>query len=273
MIIDSFPFFNEIELLDLRFNYLNNKVDKFVLVEGTKSHQGKNKKLYFDENKSLFKKYENKIIHYIIDDYPVIEDKNKFDSFLYDYHTRNSIGVALKKLQLKNNDIILLSDVDEIPNYNFFYKFRGNLTIFKQYMLYFHMNLRCTGFELDYGDGLWGGTRMLYFKDFKGAQKIRNIKPKKYRWWRIDKPKIDFLYNAGWHFRFLGNEENLINEFQNRAIGYTEDKLKYYTKPDLKKIINQQLELIGGEKYSKFDINKLPDTVVKNQNKFKKYLL
>ena len=72
----------------------------------------------------------------------------------------------------------MLSDVDEIPNYNFFYKFRGNLTIFKQYMLYFHMNLRCTGFELDYGDGLWGGTRMLYFKDFKGAQKIRNIKPK-----------------------------------------------------------------------------------------------
>ena len=65
----------------------------------------------------------------------------------------------------------------------------------------------------------------------------------------------------------------MINEFQNRAIGYTEDKLKYYTKPDLKKIINQQLELIGGEKYSKFDINKLPDTVVKNQNKFKKYLL
>ena len=78
-------------------------------------------------------------------------------------------------------------------------------------MLYFHMNLRCTGFELDYGDGLWGGTRMLYFKDFKGAQKIRNIKPKKYRWWRIDKPKIDFLYNAGWHFRFLGNEENAHN--------------------------------------------------------------
>ena len=61
MIIDSFPFFNEIELLDLRLNYLNNNVDKFILVEGTKSHQGNNKKLYFDENKSLFKKYKNKI--------------------------------------------------------------------------------------------------------------------------------------------------------------------------------------------------------------------
>ncbi len=61
MIIDSFPFFNEIELLDLRLNYLDKQVDKFVLVEGTKSHQGKEKKLYFDKNKSLFKKYKKKL--------------------------------------------------------------------------------------------------------------------------------------------------------------------------------------------------------------------
>ena len=205
MIIDTFPFFNEIELLDLRLNYLNNSVDKFVLVEGTKSHQGKDKKLYFEENKSEFKKFENKIVHHIIDDYPPIEDKKKIDHFIYDYHTRNGIGFALEKLKTSSNDILLISDVDEIPNYNFFSKFRGNITVFKQYMLYFHLNLRCTGFEYDYGDGLWGGTKMLYLKNFTTAQKIRNIKSKKYGWWRFDKPKLDFIMNAGWHFRFLGD--------------------------------------------------------------------
>ena len=273
MIIDSFPFFNEIELLDLRLNYLNNSVDKFVLVEGTKSHQGKEKKLYFDENKSEFKKYENKIIHHIIDDYPPIEDLNKFDPFIYDYHTRNAIGYALEKFKKASNDVLLISDVDEIPNYNFFSKFRGNITIFKQYMLYFHLNLRCVGFELDYGDGLWGGTKMLYLKNFTTAQEIRNIKPKKYGWWRFDKPKLDFFINAGWHFRFLGDEETLFNEFKNRAIGFTEEKLNRYNKSDLKKIIQNQLELVGGEKYSKFNLSKLPEEVLLNKEKYRKYLI
>tara|TARA_B100001121_G_scaffold217995_1_gene191303 strand:+ start:86 stop:907 length:822 start_codon:yes stop_codon:yes gene_type:complete len=273
MIIDSFPFFNEIELLDLRLNYLDKQVDKFVLVEGTKSHQGKEKKLYFDKNKSLFKKYKKKIIHHIIDDYPPIKNFNKFDPFIYDYHTRNSIGYALKKIKTSSNDILLISDVDEIPNHNFFSKFKGNLTIFKQYMLYFHMNLRCVGFELDYGDGLWGGTKMLYLKDFTTAQEIRNIRPKKYGWWRFDKPKLDFFYEAGWHFRFLGDEVTLFNEFKNRAIGYTEEKLNTYTTSDLKKIIQNRLELVGGETYSKFDFFKLPDIVVDNKQKYKKYLV
>ena len=273
MIIDTFPFFNEIELLDLRLNYLNNSVDKFVLVEGTKSHQGKDKKLYFEENKSEFKKFENKIVHHIIDDYPPIEDKKKIDHFIYDYHTRNGIGFALEKLKTSSNDILLISDVDEIPNYNFFSKFRGNITVFKQYMLYFHLNLRCTGFEYDYGDGLWGGTKMLYLKNFTTAQKIRNIKSKKYGWWRFDKPKLDFIMNAGWHFRFLGDEETLFNEFKNRSIGYTEEKLNTYTQSDLKKIIQNQLELVGGEKYSKFDFLKLPNEVILNKEKYKKYLI
>lgn len=273
MIIDSFPFFDEIDLLDLRLSYLNNSVDKFILVEGTKSHQGTNKKLYFEENKSLFKKYENKIIHHIVDDYPIINDHKKFDPFTYDYHTRNSIGKALKKITTSSNDILLVSDVDEIPNYNFFNKFRGKISIFKHYMLYFHMNLRCVGFELDHGDGLWGGTRMLFLKDFTTAQKIRNIKSKKYGWWRIDKPKVDFFYNSGWHFRFLGNENTLYKEFKNRAIGYTEKKLSSFNKSDLKDIIQNQLELIGGEKYSKFDILKLPDIIFNNQEKYKKYLI
>lgn len=273
MIIDSFPFFDEIDLLDLRLNYLNKYVNKFIIVEGTKSHQGKSKKLYFDENKSLFKKYEGKIIHYIVDNYPKIKDYRKFDPFIYDYYTRNSIGDALRKISISRRDVLLISDVDEIPNYNFFKKFKGNITIFKQYMLYFHMNLRCEGFELDYGDGLWGGTKMLYMKDFSSAQKIRNIRSKKYGWWRIDKPKVDFFYNSGWHFRFLGNEDVLFKELKNRAIGYTEQKLNSYTKEDLKNVIDKQLEFIGGEKYSKFDISKLPEIIINNRKKYEKYLI
>ena len=184
---------------------------------------------------------------------------------------RNYIEKGLT--EAKEHDIILISDVDEIPNYKFFSKFRGRISIFKQYMLYFHMNLRCEGYELDCGDGLWSGTKMLLLKDFTTAQKIRNIKSKKYGWWRVDKPKVDFFYNSGWHFRFLGNQDELYKEFKNRAIGYTEKKLNTYNKSDLKNIIENQLELIGGEKYSKFDILKLPEIIINNQKKYKKYLI
>ena len=273
MIIDSFPFFNEIELLDLRLNYLQDKVDQFIIVEGTKSHQGKEKKLYYDENKSLFKKFENKIVHYIVDDYPKIYDLKKFDPFSYDYHTRNSISKALQTFKNVERDILLISDVDEIPNKNFFSKFKGKITIFKQYMLYFFMNLRCESFDGDIGDGFWPGTRMLYLKDYTTAQKIRNIKGKKYSWWRIDKPKVDFFNHAGWHFRFLGNQDDLFEEFKNRAIGYYEKILKTYSKDDLKKIIENKLELIGGEKYSLLDDKLLPSIILENKNQYKKYFL
>lgn len=273
MIIDSFPFFDEIELLDLRLNYLDNVVEKFLIVEGTKSHQGKDKKLFFDENKSLFKKFNKKIIHHIVDDYPQIKNLEDFDHFQYDYHTRNGIGHGLKKINYKDSDILLISDVDEIPDISFFEYFRGNLTIFKQYMMYFKMNLRCTGFEYDYGDGLWPGTRMILIKDFTTAQKIRNIKPKQYGWWRIDKKKIDFFFKAGWHFRYLGDEKKLLDEFKNRSIGYSEKKLLNYSLSDLENIIKNQLELIGGEKYQTLDENSLPKIILENKKKYKKFLI
>ena len=60
-IFDCFPFFDELLLLDMRLKYLNDSVKKFVLVEGTYSHQGKKKKLFFEENKSEFKKYKQRL--------------------------------------------------------------------------------------------------------------------------------------------------------------------------------------------------------------------
>jgi beta-1,4-mannosyl-glycoprotein beta-1,4-N-acetylglucosaminyltransferase len=70
MIFDCFIFFNEFELLEIRLNELNDVVDKFVLVEATKTHQGKDKPLYFEENKKRFSDFSNKMIHIAVSDYP-----------------------------------------------------------------------------------------------------------------------------------------------------------------------------------------------------------
>ena len=163
-IFDCFPFFNELSLLDMRLNYLNKVVNKFVIIEGTHSHQGKLKKLYYDENKSLFKKYEYKIIHIIQDSYPK-HFGDTHSAFIYDYHTRNGISKGLWKCF--DSDVIMISDVDEFPDVGKFNLFNGDLTIFKHLMFYFKFNLRVKNFDYDNGDGLWPGTRMLKFELFK----------------------------------------------------------------------------------------------------------
>ena len=71
-IYDGFQFFNELELLEVRFNELYDVIDHFVIVECTKTHQNNPKPLYFLENKEKFTPFLDKVIHYIFDpeEYP-----------------------------------------------------------------------------------------------------------------------------------------------------------------------------------------------------------
>src|ERR1700679_2349278 len=106
MIYDCFTFFNELDILEIRLNVLKNVVDKFVLVEATRTFQGKEKNLFFEENKIRFKEFEDRIIHIVIDTYPVNEGNSAW--FLEDYQ-RNMIMDGLKNCT--EYDRILVSDV------------------------------------------------------------------------------------------------------------------------------------------------------------------
>lgn len=109
MIYDCFQFYNEIDILKIRLNVLKDVVDKVVLSESTTTFSGKAKPLYFEENKELFKEFEDKIIHVIVDDTPM-----DCDAFTRDSHQKCAVMRGLK--DAKENDIIIFSDVDEIPN-------------------------------------------------------------------------------------------------------------------------------------------------------------
>ena len=112
-IYDCFQFFNEEHILDIRLNVLNKSVDFFVIVESTSDHQGNQKKLNFDI--SQFKKFKDKIIYTVVDDTAeAIKKKHMWGESLVEQHQRNSIMKGLKKCH--DNDLIILSDVDEIPN-------------------------------------------------------------------------------------------------------------------------------------------------------------
>ena len=137
-IFDCFQYFNEDHIADLRFNILNESVDKFIIVESTVNHQGKSKKLHFDINR--YKKFKNKINYIVVDDTPEnIKKAHEGGESLVEQHQRNSIMRGLK--DANDNDLIILSDVDEIPDLNKLNEYdRNKYAVFSQKMFMYKLN-------------------------------------------------------------------------------------------------------------------------------------
>ena len=110
-VVDAFPFFNELDLLEIRLNLLDPYVDCFILSEATKTFSGLDKPLYYNENKERFEKFNNKIIHNIV------EDTTSPDLHPYERDVFQKDNI--KKVILENisdGDAVIWGDVDEVPN-------------------------------------------------------------------------------------------------------------------------------------------------------------
>lgn len=287
-------YFDEDLLLDLRLNTLSKYVKKFVITEATYTHNGDKKKLLFDINN--FKKFKDKIIYHIVDKQPsnILElkkhdtkerrgEKLILNGMARDYFQRENLSKGL--IDAEDNDLILISDLDEIPNLNFlsFPEINNRIVIFKQKMFYYKLNLL-------YEDFTWLGTKGVKFKNFISPQWLRNIKGKKYPIWRVDtffsKKKYSnlmFVENGGWHFTCLRTPEELEKKLLNFAHHYEfeESGLKI---DDLRKLIKEKRVMYdhnvdqrgykwsGKAKLKNIDIKNLPDFVVKNLNLYEKWM-
>ena len=293
-IYDCFMYFDEDLLLDLRLNSLNKFVKKFVITEATYTHNGSPKPLNFDINK--FQKFKDKIIYIIVDKQPpnilqLIEEESKekrgekliLNGMARDYFQRENLKQGLKDAQ--NEDLILVSDLDEIPNLENlnFSLVKNNIVIFEQKMFYYKLNLF-------YKDFVWQGTKATKFKNFLSPQWLRNIKGKKYPKWRIDiffsKKKYSnliYIKNGGWHFTCLRTPEELEKKLLNFAHHYEFEESGLQI-DDLKKLINEKRVMYDhtvdqkGYKWSgksileKLDSSYLPKYISSNFEKYKKWL-
>jgi beta-1,4-mannosyl-glycoprotein beta-1,4-N-acetylglucosaminyltransferase len=112
-VFDCFTFNDEIEVIDIRFHTLDKYVSKFIIVESNKTHQGNKKKINF--NIKYFRKFEKKIKYLLLDDTLLLDKKkNDLNSWIRENNQRNFISKGLQNCS--NEDIILISDADEIPN-------------------------------------------------------------------------------------------------------------------------------------------------------------
>jgi beta-1,4-mannosyl-glycoprotein beta-1,4-N-acetylglucosaminyltransferase len=287
-------YFDEDMLLDLRLNTLDKFVKKFVITEANYTHNGNGKKLKFDINN--FRKFKDKIIYIVVDKQPENillikegESKDKrgekliLNGMARDYYQRENLSKGLSNAE--DDDLILISDLDEIPNLNNldFSKINNSILIFEQKMFYYKLNLL-------YKDYTWLGTKAIKNKNLISPQWLRNIKGKKYPNWRIDtffsKKKYSnllFIKNGGWHFTCLRTPEELQKKLLNFAHHYEfeESGLKLN---DLKKLISEKRVMYDhnidqkGYKWSgksileNINVKFLPDYVSSNLNKYSGWL-
>jgi len=265
-IFDCFQYFNEDHIVDLRLNILNQYVNTFVIVESTVNHQGKSKKLNFDINK--YKKYKDKINYIVVDDTPdSLKKPHRGGESLVEQHQRNSIIRGLKNAD--DNDFIILSDVDEIPNLNKLKEFdKNNYAVFSQKMFMYKINL------LNLNENNWHGSKICLKKNLKSPQWLRNLKFKKYPFWRIDKIKnIQIIEDGGWHFAYLQSPENISNKIKSFAHGEFNKKNIVDEEKIKSKIEKGQDIFERGYNLRKVKIdNSFPEFILKNKEKLNEWI-
>jgi len=293
-IFDCFMYFDEEVVLDVRLNTLDQFVDYFVIVESTFTHRGDKRQLKF--NHENFKKFKDKIIYLIYDEtsnnIETVNDKDGeavnsgkyiLNAALRENGQRNYIQSGLKKAD--DDDIILISDVDEIPNLlkiNF-NQFNQKIILFKQDMFYYKFNLCIPNLK-------WTGTKACKKKDLINPQWLRNIKDRKYPFFRLDTYFSDTKYisikiieNGGWHFSNIKNAEQIKYKLKS-YLHHREFDLKPLTTKEIEKIIDdkkaiydlkvdKRVNKIGvGSKLEKFEFNRLPIHIQENYNSYKEWI-
>ena len=285
-IIDTTTYFEEKLMMELRFNILDPYVDQFVVCEATFTHSGMKKPAKF--NKEDYPDFKDKIIHLVLDKEPsnLIKSENKLttnelrlNSIKRIEAQRNHIGTILENFS--QDDYIIYSDNDEIPNLkNFdFKKNKNKIILFKQKLFYYKFDL-----SIPYID--WYGSKSCKIKDFLNTTWLRNIKDKKYHFYRIDTlfsklkyQNLKIVENGGWHFSNLKTLKELERKYLNdemhaeyEELGHSVDKIKNHLK---NKTIgyNHSAKKNSNERYlptklANVDISFLPEYIQKNKQKY-----
>ena len=264
-VYDCFAFNDENHLLEIRLNELNKYVDYFIIIEFGQTHQGTRKPKNIDTK--ILDKFSSKIRYYFIEKFENINKPHGRDQF-----QRNSVLKGLFDARI--DDIIIISDIDEIPDLRNFElkKVKEEIVAFSQSHSMYKLNLLLKE--------KWIGSKLCKFKKLKSPQWLRSLRMnKKYSFFRIDKllsPRYVINFNivekGGWHFGWLRDTSSIIDKIESYA--HSEHNINYYkNKNFIEKCINEKKNFFDtNEILKKVNLNELPEYVQNNIEKFKKWL-
>jgi beta-1,4-mannosyl-glycoprotein beta-1,4-N-acetylglucosaminyltransferase len=253
MIVDCFIFNDEYKLLEYRLKILYDIVDKFVIVEARQTHSGLPKQLNYEKNKSLFKEYEDKIIHIIVD-LPYIKPDIDFlnqEQWKNENFQRNCINQGITQIDLNDNDLIMISDVDEIPDPDILLKLKHNSNLIAKGGLSFPLQFHYYNLNTIHTD-LWYYAKIVTFKEYKQTT------PQQIRF--CSYPVIDRI--CGWHLSYFGTPDKIKQKINS----YTHQEYNIELFTDLNSItdkINRGIDLFSRNnvnmvKYNILEIKYLP---------------
>jgi len=199
-LIDGFGFYNELGLLKYRLDTLYDIVDNFILVEATTTYMGNLKELFYEKNKHLYEKYQDKIIHIIVDDMPDASDPWKPEN-----HQRRCISRGLQNLNLQDEDLILVSDLDEIPNPKILseLKITGCKSMFSLNQDLYYYNLT------NLVNNSWVHPKIFSYSFYKNTLKYDTNSCRLMN--------VPILNNGGWHLSYFGDSSFISNKIKNFA--------------------------------------------------------
>ena len=293
-IFDCFMYFDEDIVLDVRLNYLDKYVDQFIIIESEYNHKGEKRAPLFDINK--FKKFENKIKYILTNNIPPgienikandneseIYRKSIFNAWKRENLQRNQISEGLSDAQ--EEDWVIISDLDEIPNLSEIKlkNINDNFVFFKQDMMYYKFNLRLENYT-------WIGSKACKMKNLESPQWIRDIKDRKYNWWRVDTyfskrkySNILFVENGGWHFSYLKKPKDIEKKLKS-YLHHIDYDMNPVGEKGIQEMINNKKTIYnikadqkenkfdGTNKLNKIDINLLPSYILENKDKLKDWI-
>ena len=257
-IVDCITFFRESFVTRLRLEILRDVVDKFIICESLYDHRSRPKKINFElHDKNL----ESKVKRIIID-HPFPEPN---DAWKCQKYQRDFILNYLKDLD--DNDYIMFSDPDEIPNP----KLLKNLNLKKKFGIFMQKYFVYNFKTIDQHQNPWAGTRIVKKKNLKSIDDLKHkilIKNLK-KWWRPDKEKsIELIYDGGWHLNNFFSAEEISIKL--KTFAHTEfDNIKYTQVEKIEDLIKKKQDVYGrGWIFeNNIDEENLPEYVIKNKEK------
>jgi len=228
IMFDAFTFFDEFDLLEFRLRELDTAVDTFVLVESDLTHSGKEKPLYFAENKKRFQAYAHRIVHVVYE----ASRESDIDPWCREKGQRNAILQGLERAGARPDDYVIISDCDEVPRadllrqikhhgFNIFVEpenakylchlgsisvdnYRFDEEVFGFLQDFYYYNLECT-----HHNEIWWQSRILTYRKLLEIGQPDNVR-------RLDLGK-QYYSHAGWHFSFFGGPAEIAHKIRSYA--------------------------------------------------------
>lgn len=205
-VYDCFMFYNELDVLEIRLSALSDVVDRFVLVEAAQTHSGKAKPLHFSQNSERYARWRDRIEHVVLESLPESDD-----AWVRENAQRNGIARGLGAVE--DDDLVIISDVDEIPRADVLARIAATPSVRLAGMRMPLFYLRFNYLQIRGGDPVYVWAVAARGEVYRklGPQGLREarIALQNAAWSNALDDGQAIYQHAGWHFSYLGDDDHV----------------------------------------------------------------